>query len=197
MSVLRVTQDFFDTIAPGWDYHFKPQKRSYLRSIISGLLPQIKQPVLDIGCGCGILLDVLPAGMNPVCLDLSLEMLEQTKTNHSAVNPKLLQADGHYLPFADNCFSTVFCFQVFPHFHSSELVMDEVRRILAKNGNWIILHLMDHQQLNQLHRDAGKEVAEDILPPASVLSERLADRGFRIQKSVEKEDLYLIVAQNS
>lgn len=73
--------------------------------------------------------------------------------------------------------------------------MREVRRVLLRNGIWIVLHLMDHEQLNALHRKAGKEVAGDVLPAATELAGRIRRRGFDILECREERELYLILAR--
>lgn len=195
MSALESTREFFDQKAPAWDYHLQPEKLNRIRTILSPFDFAVSDPLLDLGCGSGILHNVLPGHLCYTELDLSYKMISRVKEYYSSLRLKLLQADAHELPLKSEQYETVICFQSFPHFAQPDRVTAEVQRVLKPGGLWIILHLMDHFQLNALHRGAGQAVAGDVLPSASVLAGRLKRRQFSVLARKEEKDLYLIAVR--
>jgi len=199
---LQQIQQFFDRHAARWDYSLDEGKIDYLRTIFKELIVQLKTPVLDLGCGTGVLLKVLPGVTeNPhdiiVELDISAEMLSQIryKQNEGARPVCLTQGDGHKLPFAGERFGSVIAFQTFPHFINPLRVIKEVYRVLRPGGYFCILHLADHKRLNNLHRNAGGAVKDHYMPPAFELANRLKKSGFVPLQTKEKEDIYLVLVR--
>ena len=194
MSALQITQEFFDQQAPVWDYHLQPDKQSRLQAILNQHSYALLDPLLDLGCGSGILLSVLPEQLQFTALDLSFQMLSRLKERYTNRQTKLLQADAHRLPLKSGQFNTVICFQSLPHFTNRDQLISEVRQVLNHKGIWIILHLMDHFQLNDLHLNAGEAVAGDVLPAANILAEQLISNQFSVLECREEKDLYLLIA---
>ncbi len=201
MSVMQL-QHFFDQQADIWDYSTDLQKLKQIQQILKHYCSPILGPVLDIGCGTGVLLQILPQLMSVdhaciVELDLSRSMLQRAKQKNYLGSKKIffLQADAHHLPLNDLRFTTVIAFQVFPHFERSNQVLKEVGRILKENGRFILLHLMDHERLNALHYEIGKPVQNHYLPPVEILAKQIEYRGFKIDLAFERQDCYLIRAQ--
>ncbi len=195
MNTLQSTQEFFDQHAAGWDYHAHPEKQERMQTIFKKYASDILNPLLDLGCGNGILHRVLPERLRFTELDLSFQMIRRVKEMYGQRSLKLVQADAHALPLRSGYYKTVICFQSFPHFSRPEQVITEVERILSHEGLWIILHLMDHVRLNNLHRQAGQAVAGDVLPAADKLAGRIEQKAFSIEECREEKELYLIVAR--
>lgn len=191
LEEVKISKEFFDALAPVWDKKVKPEQVSYLREIFRSRIPALQSPVLDLGSGTGILLSILDFNTDIIECDISAEMLKQAKrkTHRSA---GFVQSDGHQLPFANESFLSVICFAVFPHFYDWRQAAREIRRILKPGGFMVVLHLMGHEQLNQMHGEAGEEVEEDVLLPADRMASELARLDFEIEHVEEKPDLYLI-----
>ena len=92
--------------------------------------------VLEVGCGDGHLLAMLPKYLPSVQLfgiDLTAGMLQQAR---ECVGPEtnLIQADGQQLPFAPGCFDLVVCAHAFHHFPDQSQALREMRRVLRPGG---------------------------------------------------------------
>ena len=76
------------------------------RELLSRLLPREPLSSLEVGCGTGLWLPLLRElfRREPVCLDLSLDMLLQAKRKGAR---KSVLADGGALPFKDGSFDLV------------------------------------------------------------------------------------------
>jgi len=140
-------------------------------------------------------IDTPPAGPAVIELEISPEMLRMARATHGTDNGiAYLQADAHHLPFPDSFFRCVHCFSVYPHFDHPRRALAEFRRCLRPDGALCILHLMGHEELNAIHRDAGRVVAEDRLPPVDRVAEIIEESGFVVRYAEERSDLYLVVA---
>lgn len=189
---------FFDDLASRWDEIYDPPKLERIHLIFEKYFNDIQSPVLDLGCGTGILLpelnNLLGKGSNIYATDISYEMLKTAKNSNDRNNVKFSQADGHYLPVKNNIFKTVICFQVFPHFHNRNKIVKELFRVIKPQGSLIILHLMGHKELNEMHEKAGHAVRKDRIIAATLLAEKLEEENFLITKILENKDIYLIKA---
>jgi demethylmenaquinone methyltransferase/2-methoxy-6-polyprenyl-1,4-benzoquinol methylase len=199
---LTEIQQFFDQFAAEWDYHFKPERRKRLHQIFARNLSFLKGPILDLGCGTGILLEVFKQELKRppeqiIELDLSLNMLKQVCEGKGKFFPPCfpVQADGQYLPLKSNTMGSVVAFQVFPHFLQPEQVSKEILRVLKPNGYFAVLHLDDHQTLNTLHRSLHPIVQNHQLPPANILQKFFEQHGFLRIKSAEHKGLYFVLVQ--
>src|SRR4051794_19140361 len=96
----------FDTVAEVYDEslphhvveHYLRKRLAYIRRYAAA------GPVLDLGCGTGVLLErVIDAGNEGVGLDPSRGMLEQLQTRRPEI-PTVV-GDGAALPFPDETFA--------------------------------------------------------------------------------------------
>lgn len=124
---------FYDLVSrvPLW-------RTTYRRFIAGALGKDVTQGyALDLGAGPGyVAIDV--ARRNPdlqmIGLDLSAHMVEraQQQAAHHALNGRApwLQADGHFLPFADDSLDLVISSFALHHWHDPLEVMNEIARVL-------------------------------------------------------------------
>lgn len=100
---------------------------------------------LDVGTGPGYVAVEIARrrpGLSFVGLDLAAYMVKEA--THQASEAGLdghglwLQADGHYLPFADGSFDLVVSSFALHHWHDPLHVFNEVARVLAPEGRYYI-----------------------------------------------------------
>lgn len=94
--------------------------------------------LLDIGCGEGAFLKWAERrGYDTYGIDISrfaINVLSRQKTGRT----ELLIADVKSLPFVDNCFDVVTCFDVLEHLDQPQVGLEEVSRCLKKGGMFIM-----------------------------------------------------------
>lgn len=108
-------------------------QRFWNEELLALLPDRLEGPVLDNGCGTGILLPDLTARCDAVyAVDLSPDMLAQARER--APRADLREADLESLPFPDGFFRTVICRGSLHHVPSRERAFAEACRVLAPGG---------------------------------------------------------------
>jgi len=202
MTAQKISQKFFDKHSNTWDDNISEEKIVRIENIFRDKINNVREPVLDMGSGTGILIPIFNqfeiSNNSIIELDISAKMLKCAREKYDYLyNVKYVQADGHFLPFMHNYFNTVICFQVYPHFQDKIKVTREIYSALNNNGKLIILHLMGHKELNDMHRRAGDAVEKDRILPAEKLADLLESEGFTIKLIEENPNLYLIISEKN
>ncbi len=98
---------------------------------------QYERPLLDLGCGDGLIGQVLfgTECRVDVGLDPWVDQLQQAA--QSGVYRHVDLADGHRLPYTSGAFATVFSNSVLEHIPEVEPVVREVGRVLRPGGHFI------------------------------------------------------------
>jgi ubiquinone/menaquinone biosynthesis C-methylase UbiE len=116
-----------------------------LKAIHAAVLEVTPAPsprILDLGAGSGrIGRPFVDAGDDYVGVDLSLGMLRAfaARAGHGDhVRPRLIQADGRQLPFADAAFDIVMLMQVFGGVYRWRQLLGEARRVLRRGGALVL-----------------------------------------------------------
>lgn len=201
MYTLSSKVAFFDSIAKDWD------KKLDLPALQKNLVKELKrfdiQPsehVMDIGCGTGnlsqALLDVLGADAQVTAVEISMDMLLQAQNKIHDPRMHWQVADVTWpLPFMDEHFDRVMCYQVWPHINQPEGLLKELLRVLKPGGKLHIWHTDSRDAVNHTHAHANNaEIANDVLPPAEKTAEILKKAGFVVSEASESDKHYLVSA---
>ena len=113
--------------------------------------------VLDLGCGTGRNLPLLPAGTRAVGLEPSWDTLQRARRRAPRV--LLVVGSAEALPFRDAAFDTVLSGLVFCSVPDAGQGLREVRRVLRPDGQ---LRMLEHVRSTQ----AWKARLQDLLQPA-------------------------------
>ena len=107
--------------------------RMYRAEVLERVKGLRGEEVLEIGCGEGIMFDHV--GITPVQMDVSMRRLSRAREKNGAV----LCADGYFLPFRDQAFSTVLLVAVLEHTREPWRILAEARRVLKPGGRVVIV----------------------------------------------------------
>lgn len=123
-------------------------KLQVLKRLVRHMGGQDPGPILDFGCGAGLLTGLLNE-LSPGAfgVDVSLVSLR----NADAVPGRVVQFDGLRLPFDDDALGLVVASCVFHHILPSErpAVVGEIRRVLRPGGRLVII---EHNPYNPVTR---------------------------------------------
>jgi ubiquinone/menaquinone biosynthesis C-methylase UbiE len=97
---------------------------------------------LDVSCGTGTILSMIPSSVRKVGLDISSKMVSKAKQKLGD-SADLVVGDSEMLPYSNGSFSVVTCILAFHHFEQPETVIREMHRVLRTNGRIIIADVYD------------------------------------------------------
>lgn len=127
--------------------HAKGKDLSTLLACIEG---RENKRLLDIATGGGHVANLLaPQFKSVVALDLTDEMLKGAQKfieSNGHTNVSFAQGDAENLPFEDHSFDTVVCRIAAHHFTNVPKFIEEVRRVLEKDGLFILIDNVSPEQ---------------------------------------------------
>jgi len=113
---------------------FLAMERAIECRLISGL--ELKQPILDLGCGDGIFSSILFDKPLDIGIDISLD--EIMKSSGKRIYKNIVAGDLSMLPLKAQSFNTVICNSVMEHVIDLEKAIREAHRVLAPGGHFIL-----------------------------------------------------------
>jgi malonyl-CoA O-methyltransferase len=99
-----------------------------------------KTEILDLGCGTGFFTQLIAKSNQDAdiyALDLTLSMLDKTKSREQCKNVRLVCADAEQLPFIDNSMQLVSSNLALQWCQNLEQLFSGVHRVLGKNGSFV------------------------------------------------------------
>ena len=194
-------QEFFDKLAQEWDLIFTAEDMERLTNLVEKLKVRPGMDILDLGCGTGILFDMLrrKVGENGSVtgVDFSFEMAQKALRNFPFPNINVIDADAASLPFGDSTFDMAVAFSAFPHFTNQQKAIDETHRVLKNNAVFYIIHLESSKEIAEIHHRIGGVVEHDEIPPEVKMREMLNNGKFDDISIEDHPGLYLAYAINS
>jgi len=187
--------NLFDRRASDWEkVHYPPHVRQRLEALVKEFEVRPGERVLDVGTGTGVLIPYLcrevGASGQILAVDLSFQMLRQANRKPRRDTDIIVQADVHFLPFANEMVDRVICFAAFPHFRDKAKALRELSRVLRHDGILIIAHLLSREELAK-HHSAHPDVARDTLPDSRRMRSLFMDAGLFPLEIVNKSGKYL------
>jgi len=193
-------QAFFDRLAAEWDLQFCAEDLERLGHLVDTLDIHPGMDILDLGCGTGILFDMLRRKVGPRGLitgvDFSLKMAQTAHRNFPFKNVTVVDADIASLPLRDSTYDMGVSFAAFPHFANKTKALSEIDRVLKPGAKFYIIHLVSSDELAEMHGRVGGVVEHDELPSAARLREMFAATNFRDVRIEDHPGLYLASAVN-
>jgi O-antigen biosynthesis protein len=127
--------------------------------------------VLDLGTGAGYGARVLArSAREVVALDVASDAVRYAREEFGAENVHHVVADAVVLPFASGSFEAVVSFELLEHVREQESLLNEVRRVLAPGGRFVVstpnrLYYTDERhETNAFHvRELDPEEFESLL----------------------------------
>jgi len=130
--------DDYDHSSKMYDLLLNPFLNGIRKAFVNWAIMHEPQRVLDVGCGTGKQISLLPANMSVVGIDLSDAMLEQAAKQAPG---KCQQADATALPFNDDSFDLAVSQFALHEKDTATIALElqEVRRVLKPAGIFSIV----------------------------------------------------------
>ena len=193
-------QEFFDRLAAEWDLMFTAEDLERLSHIVDGLGVGKGTDILDLGCGTGILFDMLRRAVGDsgsvTGVDFSLEMAQKAHRNFPFKNVNVIDADAINLPFANASFDMAISFSAFPHFSDQQRAIDETHRVLKPGALFYIIHLESSLEIAEIHKRIGGVVAHDTIPTETKMRSMLNNSKFEDVSVEDQPGFYLAKGKN-
>lgn len=194
-------QAFYDGLAAEWDLQFTSEDLERLSHIVDTLGIEPGMDILDVGCGTGVLFDLLRRVVGDegtvTGVDFSIQMARVAHRNFPFPNVNVVDADTLALPFRDSSFDLAISFSAFAHFANQQQALNEVERVLKPAGRFCIIHLISSTELSDLHHRAGGLIEDDQLPTADKMREMFDASEFTLTKLEDHSGLYLACGVNT
>ena len=193
-------QKFYDQLAAEWDLMFTAEDLERLSHLVESLNIEPGSEIIDLGCGTGILFDILRRLVGPngtvTGVDFSIEMARKAHRNFPFENVNVVDADVSNLPFRDNSFDFAISFAAFDNFSDKQKALMEIHRVLKEGARFCIIHLVSSKELTEQHRKEGGVLAKDELPAADRMVTLFEDTHFRTVQIEDHSGLYMACAIN-
>jgi ubiquinone/menaquinone biosynthesis C-methylase UbiE len=194
-------QEFFENLAAEWDLHYTAEDLERLHRLVNRLKISEGWSILDLGCGTGILFDLLRRRVGTQGLvtgvDFSLGMAKRAHRNFPFTNVTVVDADTSCLPFLDSTYDMAISFAAFPHFTQKNLTVKEVGRVLKPGATFYIIHLVSSKELADIHHRVGGVLAQDRLPSQEELCKMFDESKFDRIQIDDHPGLFLASAINA
>ncbi len=194
-------QEFFDLLAAEWDLMFTAEDLERLSRIVEKLQIEKDMDIVDLGCGTGVLFDMLRRRVglegSVTGVDFSLQMAVRAHRNFPFPNVNVVDADAIDLPFADSCFDIGVAFAAFPHFSNQQKAIAEIHRVLKRGARFYILHLSSSREVADTHHRIGGVVKHDEIPPEEKMRTMFDSSWFSHLSVQDHPGLYLASAVNA
>jgi demethylmenaquinone methyltransferase/2-methoxy-6-polyprenyl-1,4-benzoquinol methylase len=175
---------FFNELADNWDNRFETQElKSFLQEFVPMFGLKKGQRILDVGTGTGILIPYLQQEVGSkghiTAIDYAEKMIKVCKSKYKQVsNIDFLVNKIEEIVFSSNSFDAVICFGVFPHLENKLRALNQINRILKKDGRLIIAHALSSKEILAHHKNSSPVVAQDTLPKKTEMRKLLKQTGF-------------------
>jgi 2-polyprenyl-3-methyl-5-hydroxy-6-metoxy-1,4-benzoquinol methylase len=138
-------------VPPDWYFHAVTKDKNIVRrwvhlnrfKEVGKVIESTKGSILDIGCADGMFTKVVldKSGASKI---IGIDVLNKSvdwANKHWKTNKKMSfrLADAHNLPFKTNTFNAVIALEVLEHVYEPVKVLQEIKRVLRKNGYIVFL----------------------------------------------------------
>jgi len=190
-------QEYFDAMGDDWDRDLTAEDLERLSHIIDSVDIRPGLTVCDLGCGTGVLFDMLRRRVGEdgyiVGVDFAPRVAHKAHRNFPFHNIGVVEADVCCLPFCENVFDLVVSFAAFAHFHHKDKTIRQANTILKPGGRFVIIHLVGRDELARQHHQAGGPIDRDELPDAGELDDMFTRGRFSRYELTDNENLFLAI----
>ncbi|MDI6618032.1 MAG: class I SAM-dependent methyltransferase [Clostridiales bacterium] len=131
-------------------------------------LPKTDGLMLDVGTGKGVMAENLAKrGYHVVTVEYNEERLQETRQDFEDMGIEkvlFINADAQNLPFLNETFDLVTCYNAVHHFDDYARALNEMERVLKKGGILVVTELNEEGKkiVAERHRQHGRDHNDDM-----------------------------------
>ena len=91
-------------------------------------------------------------------------------------------------------FDVITCFGLFPHIENKQKALVSMGRVLKPKGTVAIAHALSSREIEEIHRQASVEIANDVMPSEEEMRKLFKDAGFMVDVIRDESGCYLCIA---
>jgi SAM-dependent methyltransferase len=138
VSAQRMNRVNYDQVSSVYDRRYQAGGPAGILESLQALARQVDaRRVLEVGCGTGHWLALMPGYEVRCGLDCSAGMLDKARQRDRSLD--LIRGTASRLPFRDGAFDFVFCVHALHHFNDPPAFVQEAQRILRVGGALAII----------------------------------------------------------
>lgn len=195
----KIEREVYSITAPDYERYGRAAFEAYAKPLLDAAGLKSGQRVIDIACGPGIpslaAASLVAPGGWVTGIDIAPGMVELARKKAwemGIANTTFQEADTEALPLPDESFDVVLCSHGLVHTTDRNRALDEMRRVLKKNGGMLALSVWSTPDRALVIGIAAKAILEawpaalvpgapmwfDLGPEGSI-EKTLAERGFK------------------
>jgi ubiquinone/menaquinone biosynthesis C-methylase UbiE len=193
--------EFFDSqVQEPWaSSAFGPDEMSKIHRMLRRARLEAGMRVIEPGCGTGRLTAILADIVGPTgyvyASDISAGMIEAARNRigpraHACLECASIESHS----FEPQSYDVVICHSVFPHFDNKPRAVAHLVSALRTGGRFIVSHLMNSSEINDMHRKTHASVLDDLIPSEPEMRGMLEAAGLRVESLQDDEFGYLLCA---
>jgi demethylmenaquinone methyltransferase/2-methoxy-6-polyprenyl-1,4-benzoquinol methylase len=191
-------QKHYDELAAEWDLRFTAEDLEFLTFKVDRFGVKEGMNILDLGCGTGILFDILRRRVGKsgtvTGIDFSIQMALKAHRNFPFNNVNVIDADVVALPLKSNSFDMAVSFWSFPNFSDKPKAVKEIHRVLKPGSRLYIIQLLSSKETAERHKKLGGAVEKDEFPTEREMAELMNTGGFSDVIINDQPGIYLASA---
>lgn len=180
----KIVQQFVEWCESDFGREIMDREAAYIRKEVKAYTK-----ILDVGCGIGSIEERLPS-LNIVGIDISREMLKEARKRSQK---KFVQGNAKELPFEDRSFDAVFSLTTLEFVENYEKAIEEVYRVLRKNGKFLAMILNPKSEYFKTHRSKDTSYFQKCKHEPKEI-ERYAEKYFDLETEyflgIQDKDLF-------
>lgn len=191
-------QKHYDELAAEWDLRFTAEDLEFLTFKVDRFGVKEGMNILDLGCGTGILFDILRRRVGKsgtvTGIDFSIQMALKAHRNFPFNNVNVIDADVVALPLKSDSFDMAVSFWSFPNFSNKPKAVREIHRVLKPGSRLYIIQLLSSKETAERHQKLGGVIEKDKFPTEREMAELMNAGGFSDVIINDQPGLYLASA---